>query len=296
MTYVDNPRTSRAEVLLIGDPVAQSVSPAFQNAGFVAADVSLRYGTRRVDARGAGAAIGEVASGALHGLNVTAPHKRVAWECVDERTAVAGATGAVNTVWSESGVVWGDNTDVHGVAVSLAVLSSGTRVVILGAGGAAASAAVAALDGGASVVVCNRTQARAEELAGRLSAAGFPGVRTAGWGDHGCREALRNADTVINATALGLGSRSRAAEAFRGAGLDTCAAHAWLDLSYAAEPTEFLSQAPPGAATLDGATMLLHQGVAAFERWTLAPAPLDAMRAALAGALGRPAEALGVPV
>jgi shikimate 5-dehydrogenase len=29
--------------------------------------------------------------------------------------------------------------------------------------------------------------------------------------------------------------------------------------------------------------MLLHQGAAAFEQWTGAPAPVDVMRAALAG-------------
>lgn len=294
MTYDDNAPTSRADVLLIGDPVSQSVSPVFQNAGFAAAGTSLRYGTRRVDAVGAASAVREVGSGVLHGLNVTAPHKRIAWESVDERTPVASATGAVNTVWREAGIVWGDNTDVHGVAVSLTVLSAGPRVVVLGAGGAAAAAVVAALDGGASVVVCNRTAARADALVDRLRCAGFPGVITAGWGDAACREALNAADTVINATSLGLGDRERARAAFGDAGLGACAAGAWLDLTYAAEPTAFLEMAPPNASSLDGATMLLHQGVAAFERWTTARAPMDAMRAALAGALNRPVDALGV--
>ena len=36
-----------------------------------------------------------------------------------------------------------------------------------------------------------------------------------------------------------------------------------------------------GARTVDGLGMLLHQGAAAFERWTGTPAPIDVMRTVL---------------
>jgi shikimate dehydrogenase len=55
-----------------------------------------------------------------------------------------------------------------------------------------------------------------------------------------------------------------------------------LDAVYAPLETRLLSDAAAaGATTVDGAEMLLYQGVAAFEVWTGREAPTGAMRAAL---------------
>ena len=56
-----------------------------------------------------------------------------------------------------------------------------------------------------------------------------------------------------------------------------------LDLIY--NRTRLLRDAEAaGAATMDGETMLLHQGAAAFALWTGQTAPLDVMSEALADA------------
>jgi shikimate dehydrogenase len=55
-----------------------------------------------------------------------------------------------------------------------------------------------------------------------------------------------------------------------------------LDAVYAPIETRLLREAADaGATTVDGAWMLLFQGVEAFERWTGRDAPVDAMNAAL---------------
>ena len=55
-----------------------------------------------------------------------------------------------------------------------------------------------------------------------------------------------------------------------------------LDAVYAPLETRLLREASAvGAGTIDGAWMLLYQGVEAFERWTGAEAPVEAMNEAL---------------
>ena len=59
-----------------------------------------------------------------------------------------------------------------------------------------------------------------------------------------------------------------------------------VDVVYRPRVTPFLRHAAAaGARTVDGAGMLLHQGVVAFEAWTGHQAPLEVMRRALQDAL-----------
>lgn len=112
---------------LIGDPVADSLSPRMQNAAFVARGLNWAYVPLPVrDAALEAAVAGLVALG-FAGANVTIPHKlRVAALC-DEADAEA-----VNTLVVEEGRVHGFNTDqeiVRGIQAE--------RVCLIGAGGAA---------------------------------------------------------------------------------------------------------------------------------------------------------------
>ena len=284
--------------MLLGDPVAHSKSPVFQNAGLVALGSRLRFGLRRVDTAGARAAVDEIRRGELVGANVTAPHKATAFEAVDAVTERAAATGAVNTIWRDAdGQARGDNTDVHGVSATLdamGIASDGGAsglVVVFGAGGAAAAAVLACGRAFDRVVVVNRTLERAATLCASLGEWSAAGLSAQAW-DAEVPALLRRASVVVNATSLQFSDAALADTAWRSAGLEACSARAWLDLSYAPETTRFLRFAPQSLAaeglTRDGATMLLHQGAAALVRWTGTEAPLEVMRAALADALGRP--------
>ena len=134
-------------VALLGDPVSHSLSPVIQNAAFRAAGVPGVYLALRTPAGSLGEMMRGIAAGGGAG-NVTVPHKEAAVAVLDRATDAVRNTGACNTFWAESGVLWGDNTDVAGFrAAAAALLGSpprGARVLLIGAGGAA-RAVIAAL-------------------------------------------------------------------------------------------------------------------------------------------------------
>lgn len=264
-------------VALLGDPVAHSLSPRFQNAAFRAAGVDGVYVALQCGAAHLpGLLLGLAAAGGAG--NVTIPHKEAAARLVQEPTDVVLRTGACNTFWLENGRVRGDNTDVAGFAAAARALVGGldgARVLLIGAGGAARAALDALLSAPAeSVVLLNRSPERAEALRGHFEPAGQR-VRVAD-GPASIRE--DRFDLVVNATALGLHGGDPSPldlRVARGVG-------AVLDLVCAAGGTAWVREARSlGIPAADGTEMLLQQGAAAFERWWGRPAPVEAMRAAL---------------
>lgn len=262
---------------ILGHPVAHSLSPRMQNAAFRALDldavyVALACGPGDLP----GLLLGLARAGG--GGNVTLPHKELAARTVEVPSSEVVRTGACNTFWMEGGRVHGDNTDVVGVRRSvqdlLAGRGEGAWVLLLGGGGAARAAAVALLDEGAErVVIRNRTPERAVALA-RTMADGRV-VASPGGPEPGERW-----DLVVNATSLGLGPEDPLPLDPRPESMG-----AVLDLVYGPRSTPLVELARSrGIPALDGAEMLLQQGMAAFRTWWGRPAPEEPMRAAL----GRP--------
>src|SRR5262249_17980481 len=83
---------------VLGDPVDHSLSPAMQNAAFVACELPYLYLRYRVPSDALAQAFGEARRLAMGGLNLTVPLKEVALDLVDEVTPEARRIGAVNTV------------------------------------------------------------------------------------------------------------------------------------------------------------------------------------------------------
>ena len=102
-------------LVLLGDPVGHSRSPAIHRAALAAAGIEGRYEARRVDAAGVYRACAEIRAGDLAGANVTMPHKRTAAAAADRLAPEAARCGAVNTLVAEDGEVVGHNTDVGGL-------------------------------------------------------------------------------------------------------------------------------------------------------------------------------------
>jgi shikimate dehydrogenase len=208
------------------------------------------------------------------GANVTIPHKVAVMPMLDDLEGEARAVGAVNTIRREGGRLVGSNTDVAGVREALAaagVESQGAAVVILGAGGSARAAAVA-VAGARICVVARRPEA----------AAGMTG-ETFAWDDPNWLARARHADLIINATPLG----RRGEMPLRPAALPPRGAV--IDLVYVRGGTPLVRRARQlGLRCVDGWTVLLAQGAAAFQAWTGRPAPIDAMRAALTDSITLP--------
>jgi 3-dehydroquinate dehydratase/shikimate dehydrogenase len=102
----------------------------------------------------------------LSGFSVTLPHKQSVMEFLDEIDSTTKAIGAVNTVIRRGRKLFGTNTDAPGAldAIEKVVRVKGKRILILGAGGAARSIVYEAKNRGASVLIANRTEAKARRL------------------------------------------------------------------------------------------------------------------------------------
>jgi shikimate dehydrogenase len=276
---IGEPSPATRLLVLLGDPVSHSLSPAFQNAALRAESLDAVYLALRCAADDVPGLIRGVAR-AGGGGNVTVPHKEVAARAVERPLAAVTRTGACNTFWLEEGIVHGDNTDVVGfVRAARSLLQrdlGGARVLMLGAGGSA-RAVVAGLsgEGADAVTVVNRSRPRAEELRSRFSGGGTAiEILSDPAGLSG-----EEFDLVVNATSLGL----RADDPLPLPVDAPIRSGAVLDLVYAPGGTPWVrAHRAGGKRAADGLEMLLHQGAAAFERWWNRTPPLEAMRQALA--------------
>jgi shikimate dehydrogenase len=114
-------------VALLGQPVAESLSPRMQNAAFEAAGLDWEYELLEIGKVGLRDAVARLVSDGFAGANVTIPHKRAVVELCDEAEG-----DSVNTLVFRDGRVLGYNTDREIVAGIDA-----QRVCLIGAGGAA---------------------------------------------------------------------------------------------------------------------------------------------------------------
>src|ERR1700682_81978 len=271
-------------VLLLGHPLAHSLSPVIQNAAFVASGLPVRYEGVDVDAERLTAALLDLRAHDCLGANVTAPHKLAVTSTLDDIDADAQMAGAVNTIVNTGGVLSGYNTDIDGAWLGLLepVLASirGGRVMLAGAGGGARAVIVALARtvprGPDDVAIVARNGEEAEKVA-VLAHSLDPPARAVPWWDLG--ESLRLADVVINCTSLGL----KGEDPFEGLPLTGGVV---LDLAYRPGGTRLFQRAwEGGAMRVQGDQMLLQQGAEAFRLWTGQEAPISVMRKALEQAL-----------
>lgn len=273
---------------LLGDPVAHSLSPCFQNAALRALGLNGEYTrTRVVDPEALVRLAEDVRRGALGGANITLPHKAAAAALADQLEPEARALGVANTWYAREGALWAANTDVHGARITVArvPLNAASRVAVFGAGGAAPAALLVLDDPDRDGLLVNRSLSRAEALLSRLK----PYLKGR-WQAHAWGQGPVDADLVVDATSLAHASHEVASAAWAAARVRGASA---VSLSYGAGTRPFFASCAAGAPALDGLTMLLHQGAASFERWWCREAPLVEMREALARAAGVPRDTIG---
>ena len=275
-------------VVLIGHPVAHSLSGQMQQAAFDELGIDARY--ELVDATVAQLAghIDAFRGADYIGANVTIPHKERVVPLVDRLTDDAHATGAVNTITKEGKRLVGHNTDVPGFRKALDTLVGRQKMprtaVLLGAGGGARACVHGLItEGFQRIIVFNRHLHRAEALVKFFSrSAAHMELRAMPWHESVIEAELSKAKLLINSTAVGLGTDISPvpAELLPPELLV-------LDLVYSPPETRLIRDARAAGASgvMNGQLRLLHQGAAAFELWTGQPAPLELMRKQLEAAM-----------
>jgi len=255
---------------VIGNPIAHSKSPEIHAAFARQTGQDLSYERLLAPLDAFAATAMRFAREGGRGANVTVPFKLEAFALAREVSARAQHAGACNTLAWRGTHWYGDNTDgvglVRDLAANLGVSPAGRDILVLGAGGAGHGILGPLLaTGPRSLVISNRTAARAEELA-RLFAADGPIVART-FGELG----TRRFDLVIDATSANVTAADD---------IDAAAPLPWpetlfapgalaYDLKYAVEPTVFVHWARQhGAArAVDGLGMLIEQAAESFLLW-----------------------------
>lgn len=246
-------RPDAAVYVVLGNPVAASLSPAMHNAGFAALGLNAAYVPLEVENLDG---VHEFADAiGLRGASVTIPFKSDVLGMLDDVAPPAASAGAVNTIAIRDGRWLGTNTDSDGFLEPLRARVPqlrGLRTVILGAGGAARGVGLALRREGADVAIA----ARRPEAARRVAAAigGEPvdwPPRAGSW------------DLLVNATPVG--TRAAAGTPYEG----PFDGRFVYDLVYDPAPTTLMrSAAVSGCTVLGGLEMLVAQAERQFELWT----------------------------
>jgi shikimate dehydrogenase len=284
------PATPGWRVGLIGDPVAHSYSPRFQQPAFDALGIPARYELWHTPGPQLIERVRSLCDKNCLGANVTIPHKEAVLPLVDKIDPLAARIGAINTIVHRDDYLYGYNTDAPGLLHALyghgigelqrdgLISLKGYTAVLLGAGGAARGAAFALVGAGvARLIILNRHLERAQLLAaevqqtydGPVFSLSDPGFLIP-----------HSSSIIINATSVGMHEdiSPLPAEVLARFDADTFV----YDMIYNPIQTHLLCQARTmGLRAANGLSMLLHQGALAFTLWTDQPAPLDVMGAAL---------------
>ncbi len=275
------------KTVLIGWPIAHSISPAIHNAAFRALGMQGEYSLlpveREADLRGVLA--GLKAEQDWAGANVTVPYKEKVVAHLQKLEGAAARMKAVNTIVRKGNRLIGHNTDLPGFLADLdrnGFDFHGRDVLVIGSGGAARAVVLGLVESGCRLSLVAVIREQAETLAREL---GDGRVNVITWDDPSLAERTRSASLVVNTSPVGMWPKVDASPWPENIPLPEKAGV--YDVVYNPIETRFLREARArGLKAAGGLGMLVEQGAMAFELWTGAKAPRDVMMQAAAAALG----------
>ncbi|MFC3033198.1 shikimate dehydrogenase [Pseudoalteromonas fenneropenaei] len=263
---------------VFGNPIKHSKSPWIHRQFAAQTDQDMEYEAILAPVDGFAIALRIFVADGGRGANVTLPFKEEAFQLVEVLTERARLAGAVNTIMvTESGQLLGDNTDGAGLVADLKrhqVTLAGSKVLLLGAGGAARGAIYPLFQAGVRELwVANRTAAKAEQLAMEFARHG----NIIGCALDEVHE--QDFDIIINSTSASVNNEAPA--------IDSCvfaSSKCAYDMFYQTDATAFLrfaQQHNPEQQCIDGLGMLVGQAAEAFQLWRQATPQVESVLAAL---------------
>jgi shikimate dehydrogenase len=284
---LDAGESKPARLAVIGYPVAHSASPRLQQPALDAAGVDARYVRIEIEPGHLRDAFDRMRALGFIGCNVTVPHKFEALEAVSEVHPEARSLGAVNTVRFDADHTRGFNTDgpgfVRAIDDEFGRSLSTMKVLIAGAGGGAgqAIATQCAMQGLEKLVLVNRTVGKLDALVNRLAALGpTTSITALSFDDPSLAAEAHDVDLIVNTSSVGL----KAGDPSILPASCLKASHLVYDTIYQPTVTPLIAAARSmHCHSANGLSMLIHQGVLAFQHWFPQTDPLAIMRQAMAG-------------
>lgn len=268
---------------IIGHPVKHSLSPQMHNACINALKLNSVFIPFDVKPEKLGDAITGIRALNIKGVNVTIPHKSAVIAYLDRLDQSAVLAGAVNVIKNENGFLTGYNSDGDGLLKSLhddlSFVADGSKIVMLGAGGAASGALPALCRAGASeLLIVNRSVEKAEQLSAFMMQH-YPetAIKAVSYNED-ITSCLAGADLLLNTTSLGMN-----AESFDCIDLALLPKNGVVyDMIYAPPITPLLAEASRlGLRHANGLGMLAAQGELAFKIWNGIMPPPALMKSAI---------------
>ena len=265
---------------VIGDPIAQSKSPAIHNFWLAKLGIDAEYRACHVKSdQLADYLSARRADLQWRGCNVTMPHKQAVMPLLHSVEQPAARVGAVNTIYPDfDRLLAGHNTDVAGFLEPLEPMLAQPSLMrmarVFGAGGAARAVVAALAARGFIIVLAARDPAKARALLDELAPGADHHAVDLGHftpaTDFAFDDRAGIFDLVVNASPLGMAGQAALQLDFShvppGAVVYDIVTHP-LD-------TPLLAEARArGLATIDGLSMLIGQAAAAFEMFFGQPAP-----------------------
>jgi pentafunctional AROM polypeptide len=267
--------TSSKKYYLFGTPIKQSMSPAMHNSAF--GTLLLPHEYQLIESEDVSIYENVINQPGFGGASVTIPHKETIMPMLDEVVGAARDIGAVNTIVIRDGKKIGYNTDWLGMIRPIErLMQRGSENadyskfygVVLGAGGTAKAACYAIKQLGLKLVICNRTPEKSQDIAVKYDGISISLENLA-------KEFDPSLIKVIIGTIPGKAEVTVPAELLTNRPIV-------LDAVYKPPRTKLIQQAiDAGCPVIQGATMLLEQGVEQFELWQQRSAPKEEMEAAV---------------
>lgn len=250
------------KMAVIGDPIAHSLSPFLHNNVIAANALDAVYFPFHVRYEDTESFCDAARIMGFSGFNATMPHKQNLLTLVDELDPEAEEYGAVNTVKVRDGKLTGYNTDVRGLMMAFrdrGIKLEGADIMIIGAGGVAGSLIKGlGKESVKKVTVLNRTLSKAEALCEGLAYA-YAAEQT----PENMKAAAGAADVIVNCTSLGM---AETGSDFNDLSFLDETRALICDLIYNPWETSFLAYGRRrGLETMNGMSMLIYQGLLAFE-------------------------------
>ena len=283
---LDAGESKPAKLAVIGYPVAHSASPRLQQPALDAAGIDARYVRIEIEPGHLRDALDRMRALGFIGCNVTVPHKFEALEACSEVHPEARSLGAVNTIRFDADHTRGFNTDgpgfVRAIDDEFGQPLSTLKVLIAGAGGGAgqAIATQCAMQGIEKLVIVNRTTSKLDPLLNRLVALGpTTEIIALSFDDPLLAMECHHVDLIVNTSSVGLKTGDPPilpASCLK-------AGQLVYDTIYQPPVTPLLAAANAmNCRTANGLSLLIHQGVLAFQHWFPQTDPLAIMRRAMA--------------
>ncbi len=252
------------KLCVIGWPVAHSRSPLVHNYWIRKYGLDGHYEKTPVEPADLATFVESFRTQGFNGCNVTVPHKENIMSLLAHVDEHAKRLGAVNTIYTRDGELHGTNTDGEGFCAHLlkthpSFQITGTRVIIIGAGGAAKAIIGSLLDQGVEEIsIINRSTERANKIQQQFG----PKIKYSG--TEYDQAAMEKCDLFINSTSLGMQYQPPLDIELQLLNPRAIVA----DIVYTPLETELLKRAKvKGNPTLGGLGMLLYQAVRGFELW-----------------------------